>query len=249
MIPEISSEKQKKLKHVKVYDQLFKKIQDGVYPPGSKLPSEPNLAEQMGVSRMTLRRALALLQEDGLISNIQGKGNYIKELHTISKNFGMEKLQHPFYACCDEDIDDLEIEFRIEPATDAISKNLERKTAAVVISDRWYKFDGVTKGYSLSFIPIEAISEYDVDLNDIDSLKDFMENRVYSIVSKSNCEFSFTTTGNFTAIKYELSHDEMFILILETLYNSNGNVIISTKHYIPLTMFRMHLNVINKLNE
>ena len=76
-----------------------------------------------------------------------------------------------------------------------------------------------------------------------------MENRVYSIVSKSNCEFSFTTTGNFTAIKYELSHDEMFILILETLYNNNGNVIISTKHYIPLTMFRMHLNVINKLNE
>ena len=77
MIPEISSEKQKKLKHVKVYDQLFKKIQDGVYPPGSKLPSEPNLAEQMGVSRMTLRRALALLQEDGLISNFQCKGNYI----------------------------------------------------------------------------------------------------------------------------------------------------------------------------
>lgn len=31
-------------------------IQDGVYPPGSQLPSEPELALQMDVSRMTLRR-------------------------------------------------------------------------------------------------------------------------------------------------------------------------------------------------
>ena len=54
-------------------------IQDGVYPPGSQLPSEPELALQMDVSRMTLRRALALLQEDNLVINIRGKGNFISE--------------------------------------------------------------------------------------------------------------------------------------------------------------------------
>ena len=73
------SEKVRKLKHVKVYNRLYSMIQDGVYPPGSQLPSEPDLAQQMDVSRMTLRRALALLQEDDLVINIRGKGNFINE--------------------------------------------------------------------------------------------------------------------------------------------------------------------------
>ena len=34
------SEKVRKLKHVKVYNRLYSMIQDGVYPPGSQLPSE-----------------------------------------------------------------------------------------------------------------------------------------------------------------------------------------------------------------
>ena len=62
MDADVLSEKAKKLKHVKVYNRLYSMIQDGVYPPGSQLPSEPELALQMDVSRMTLRRALALLQ-------------------------------------------------------------------------------------------------------------------------------------------------------------------------------------------
>ena len=76
MDADVLSEKAKKLKHVKVYNRLYSMIQDGVYPPGSQLPSEPELALQMDVSRMTLRRALALLQEDNLVINIRGKGKF-----------------------------------------------------------------------------------------------------------------------------------------------------------------------------
>ena len=49
---DVLSEKVKKLKHVKVYNRLYSMIQDGVYPPGSQLPSEPELALQMDVSRI-----------------------------------------------------------------------------------------------------------------------------------------------------------------------------------------------------
>ena len=62
---------------MRVYDQLYRLIQEGVFPAGSQLPSEPVLAGQLSVSRMTLRRALALLQEDHLVKNIRGKGNFI----------------------------------------------------------------------------------------------------------------------------------------------------------------------------
>lgn len=52
-------------------------INEGTFPEGSRLPSEPELSKLIGVSRTTLRQALALLQDDGLVNNIRGKGNFI----------------------------------------------------------------------------------------------------------------------------------------------------------------------------
>lgn len=44
--------KENKLKHVKVYDQLYEMIQNGTFPPDSKLPSETVLSAQLDVSRI-----------------------------------------------------------------------------------------------------------------------------------------------------------------------------------------------------
>ncbi|WP_412537746.1 GntR family transcriptional regulator [Longispora sp. K20-0274] len=47
-------------------------IADGTFPPGSKLPSESELAERYDVSRGTVRQTFALLRADGLIASHQG---------------------------------------------------------------------------------------------------------------------------------------------------------------------------------
>lgn len=67
------SNKLKRPLYVNVYDELLLQISKGEYPTDSRLPSEPDLAKKLGVSRATLRQALALLQDDGLIRNIHGK--------------------------------------------------------------------------------------------------------------------------------------------------------------------------------
>ncbi len=71
-------------KHVLVYNKLYALIKNGTFPIDSQLPSEPELADMMDVSRMTLRRALALLQEDDLVSLVRGKGNFIKNTNANS---------------------------------------------------------------------------------------------------------------------------------------------------------------------
>lgn len=86
-------DKTKELRYVAVYNKLFKLINDGDFPDNSRLPSEPELAKKLGVSRTTLRQALSLLQDDGLIKNIRGKGNYILKEKPI-KNSGLEKICH-----------------------------------------------------------------------------------------------------------------------------------------------------------
>ena len=52
--------------------QLRRAISDGTYPPGSRLPSEHELAQRFGVARSTIRHALTVLGEDGLIASHQG---------------------------------------------------------------------------------------------------------------------------------------------------------------------------------
>lgn len=241
MAYEANTKKETKLKHVRVYDQLYRLIQEGVFPAGSQLPSEPVLAEQLSVSRMTLRRALALLQEDHLVKNIRGKGNFICAQASQTPPFETGRMRHPIYSCCAQPFADVELEFRLEPPTEAIAQSLGQKTAAVVIADRWYRQGETVSAYSLSFIPIEVISRQGLDLNRVQELKEFLESAVYEGDYGSTCTLSYTTTGNFTAVKYVLSHDSAFILIQETIYGRDRQILVSSKHYIPVELFEMHL--------
>lgn len=238
----MNKEKEKKLKHVKVYDRLYAMIHDGTFPAGTQLPSEPELASQMNVSRMTLRRALALLQEDDLVQNIQGKGNFIKEKSPVPSSVGLESMQHPFFACCNDVSDHTELEFRIEPPSDYIRESIGQNTAAVVIADRWYKKEEKAIGYTLSFLPIETISAYEIDLNEPASLLKFLDQTIYHFSTDSLCSYSYTNTGNFTATKYTISQQSSFILVQEILYGENHNVLLFNKHYIPIHHFKMEIH-------
>ena len=61
--------------------KVAKAILDGVFPPGTSLPSERELCEQYGVSRSTLREALKALEDNELIQSRQGVGWFINELN------------------------------------------------------------------------------------------------------------------------------------------------------------------------
>lgn len=68
--------------YVKTYESLFDKIKSGEFK--NQLPSETDLSAQLKVSRTTLRQALALLQDDGLIKNLHGIGNFIVNPNDIN---------------------------------------------------------------------------------------------------------------------------------------------------------------------
>lgn len=65
-------------RHHDIADHLRHQITTGRLKPGERLPSEVGLAARYKVSTVTLRRALAVLQGEGLIEKIHGKGNYVR---------------------------------------------------------------------------------------------------------------------------------------------------------------------------
>jgi GntR family transcriptional repressor for pyruvate dehydrogenase complex len=60
-----------------IVDQIRKLIENGVLTPGDKLPTERVLAEELGVSRSSMREALTALEVMGIIDSKPGSGNYV----------------------------------------------------------------------------------------------------------------------------------------------------------------------------
>ena len=63
----------------RVYLLLRDEMSSGLYRPGSSLPGEQRLAQQYGVSRVTIRRALDALDADGLIERRAGSGTVVRD--------------------------------------------------------------------------------------------------------------------------------------------------------------------------
>jgi GntR family transcriptional regulator len=64
-------------------------INDGRLAPGDRLPNEHKLAEAMGVSRGTIRSALHLLQQQGLVWRRQGMGSFVSEKPILENRLDM----------------------------------------------------------------------------------------------------------------------------------------------------------------
>ncbi|MBY0409337.1 MAG: histidine utilization repressor [Burkholderiaceae bacterium] len=62
-----------------VKDFIARRIQEGVWRAGDRLPSENDLVNQFGVSRMTVNRALRELVEQGRIVRVAGVGSFVAE--------------------------------------------------------------------------------------------------------------------------------------------------------------------------
>src|SRR5271157_5144919 len=82
---------------VAVSDRLRALIEDGTFPPGSRFPSEIELAHMLGVSRVTLREGLRHLEEDGLIVRRHGVGTYVRDvtvklISPLEQNLGLSEV-------------------------------------------------------------------------------------------------------------------------------------------------------------
>ncbi|MGK5529667.1 GntR family transcriptional regulator [Streptomyces sp. URMC 129] len=60
---------------------LRERIASGALPPGELLPSEATLSAEFRVARNTLRRALSVLETEGLIESLPGRGRVVRATH------------------------------------------------------------------------------------------------------------------------------------------------------------------------
>ena len=72
------------LKYEKIADDLLKAIRKGQYSPGEQLPLEKELCEKYQVSRITIKKAMDELVQQGLVTKRRGSGTFVK---TLEENY------------------------------------------------------------------------------------------------------------------------------------------------------------------
>lgn len=70
---------EKQLKYYKMHHDLQEQIRLGMLQSGDRVPSENQLAAAYQVSRQTVRKALAILEQEGYIYAVHGKGTFVSE--------------------------------------------------------------------------------------------------------------------------------------------------------------------------
>jgi DNA-binding GntR family transcriptional regulator len=78
-------------------DLIRSRITEGTYKAGGRIPSENQLAKASGLSPLTVRKALRILVDEGLLERFTGKGTYVTELTYRKALFsidGLDELIH-----------------------------------------------------------------------------------------------------------------------------------------------------------
>ncbi|MGT2928834.1 GntR family transcriptional regulator [Streptococcus dentasini] len=74
--------------YIRIHDAIKNEIDRGVWKIGSRLPSERDLSDQFEVSRMTLRQAITLLVDEGILERRVGSGTYVASQRVQEKMRG-----------------------------------------------------------------------------------------------------------------------------------------------------------------
>lgn len=75
-----------KSQYAQIAEIIRGRIEDGTYPSGSTLPSEPALATELKVSRVTVNKAITLLRSTGLVRVRRGSGTFVRSLPRINRD-------------------------------------------------------------------------------------------------------------------------------------------------------------------
>lgn len=136
-----------------IANQISERIRDGVFSNGDRLPGETRLAQEFGVHRHTVRRALMHLENSGLVRSLQGRGTFVQErriLYPVDRRTrataALQAMDQSIQRCI------LEVEER--PASERVASLLDlRQGESVVRMDVASTVDGVPFSRQVSFLP------------------------------------------------------------------------------------------------
>lgn len=233
--------KENEPRYIEVYNKILKNIKDGLYNEANKLPGENKLAQQMGVSRITLRQSLMLLQEDGIIESRKGVGNFLHS--TLSQpSIGLEQLGSVIEKCGINDFDRMTCTPVLGMSNLYSDEVFERKVP-IVLGTNMYYYGGehcYAHCFSILATDIDIIQDY--DLLDALQVSELLTKKIYTL--SKTVKFEIKIMEDHDKLINDVFEDEhqLFVLVIEKIIDHQGRVICLNKYHIPTQYANIKIN-------
>lgn len=146
--------------YIRIHDAIKKEIDGGVWEIGQRLPSERDLADDYEVSRMTLRQAITLLVEEGILERRVGSGTYVASHRVQEKMRGTTSFTEIVRSQGKTPSSQL-ISYQRKLANEAEIQQLQLKATDTVVRMERVRFaDNVPLVFEVASIPEKLIQSF-----------------------------------------------------------------------------------------
>jgi len=211
-------------------------------PPGFRLPSEPVLSKQLGVSRATLREAMRTFETQGLIRRRQGAGTFVVGKIPVIDS-GLEVLESLQTMAARINLD-------VTPGEITITEFVAGEELAAVLSvpvghrlvrvSRVMRADSRPVAYLEDTLPEDVLHAEELTGKFNGSVLDYLLQRGDPLTT-SRADISAINATAEVAKMLEVQRDDVLLQFVTRLYTSSGKIVdCSTSYFLP-GYFKFHV--------
>lgn len=232
--PQRGAKERARQRSVLVHDELRQRIGTGEFPVGSRLPSEPELAKELRVSRPTLREALRVLADEGLLLRRRGSGTYVAErprvANSLDLNFGVTDairaagMRAGFAGG----------RFWVEPASAAEAARLELAPGQdVMVIERVRTAEGKPVVLSRDVLPRRLVGERLEVVREMlhRSLYEVLERELGVVIHHGVAWFRPVRADHAVATALAVPHGELLLYLWQVDYAEDGAPVLSSHEF------------------
>ncbi len=225
----------------RLHDQLGQMI--AATNPGERLPSEPTLAEQLGVSRATLREAMRTFETQGIIRRKQGSGTYVNLPPKVLET-GLEVLESiesiAQRSGLSVEVGELNIQHR--QAKEDECKSLEMGSCKEIVQvSRVISAENRAVAYLIDVLPAEILDPNELSNGFHGSILDLLLQRGRPDLYISRTEISAVPATSLVARALGIQRGDVLLCFTADLYSTSGQIVDHSFSYFLPGYFRFHV--------
>jgi len=229
--------------YVRAEEALAALLESGTYQPGDQLPPEPELAQQLGISRSTLREAMRTFEERGLITRRQGVGTFVNEPPLVFDS-GLETL---------ESVDTLvrrrgltihtrDLHIEEQPATYDLARSLQvPEGTPLTVVTRTKVAAGRPVAYMVDVLPAAIVSTQDMQVGFQGSVLDYLLERSDLLLAHARADILPVCADEHQSTHLDVRPGTSLLLLRETLYANSGEIVSLSHNYFVPEFFKFHV--------
>lgn len=215
-----------------VRDALASRIATGAIPAGSRLPPEPKLAAELGVSRATLREALRSLEDDGLVTRTRGAGTYATNRPRLRNNLDVNFGVTDAIRAAGMEAGTVEGDIQSVRAGAQEAESLELALGdPLLVLERVRSADGRPVVFSRDVVPATLLTAEALGRLRDGSVYDLIEQEGGTSVQHGVVTLEPTKADRMLARKLDVEPGELLLYLRQVDYDAAGDPILLSHEY------------------